>query len=177
MRLVRRDVTRYLDWNDHITYRLRRHAYLYTDRYSGAESCILCSRSGSWMGFTWSKFTLYRVGSKKVAPFSFCTCLCDILSGISMYRVFNFKVDRILIWVVYLLRFTTCYITQLNCVYSKCWKWYPFILMHLSTRFAMFLANFLGVLSFTSLIIIFAIALFTGACLLNFSKKHCLQWT
>jgi len=37
----------------------------------------------------------------------------------------------------------------------------------------MFLATFLNVLSF---LIIFAIALFTGDCLLNFSKKLYLQW-
>jgi hypothetical protein len=37
--------------------------------------------------------------------------------------------------------FTTCYITQLTWIYSKCWKWYPFISMHLSTRFTMFLLN------------------------------------
>jgi len=65
-----------------------------------------------------------------------------------LYRVFNLKVDRILIWVIYLLRFATCYFTQLTCIYSKCWKWCPFISMHLSTRFTMFLATFLHVLSF-----------------------------
>ena len=65
-----------------------------------------------------------------------------------IYRVFNLKVDRILIWVIYLLRFTTSYITQLTCSYSKCWKWCPFISMHLSTRFTMFLATFLSVFSF-----------------------------
>jgi hypothetical protein len=64
------------------------------------------------------------------------------------YRVFNLKVNRILIWVIYLLRFTICYITQLTCIYSKCWKWCPFISMHLSTGFTMFLATFLSVLSF-----------------------------
>jgi len=58
------------------------------------------------------------------------------------------KSGSILIRVIYLLRFTTCYITQLTCIYSKCWKWCPFISMHLSTRFAMFLATFLSVLSF-----------------------------
>ena len=88
------------------------------------------------------------------------------------YRVFNLKVDRILIWVIYLLRFTTCYITQLVCIYSKCWKWCPFISVHLSTRYIMFLATFLNVLSFISsmarVIFIFKI--------LNFSKKLCLQW-
>jgi len=82
------------------------------------------------------------------------------------YRGFNLKVDRILIRVIYLLRFT-CYITQLTYIYSKCWKWCPFISMHLSTRFTMFLTTFLGVLSFTSslarVIFIFKI--------LNFSKK------
>ena len=62
------------------------------------------------------------------------------------YRVFNLKVDRILILVFYLLRFTTCYITQLTSIYSKCLKWCPFISMHLSTRFIIFLATFLGVL-------------------------------
>ena len=61
---------------------------------------------------------------------------------------FNLKVDRILIWVIYLLRFITCYITQLTCIYSKCWKWCPFISVHLATRFTMFLATFLSVLSF-----------------------------
>ena len=66
------------------------------------------------------------------------------------YRVFNLKVDRILIWVIYLLRFTKCYITQLTCIYSNCWKLCPFISVHLSTRFTMFLANFLSVLQFTS---------------------------
>ena len=65
----------------------------------------------------------------------------------NIYRVFNLKVDHILIWVIYLLRFT-CYITQLTCIYSKCWKWCPFISMHLSTRFTMSLATFLSVLSF-----------------------------
>ena len=60
------------------------------------------------------------------------------------YRVLNLKVDRILIRVIYLLRFTT----QLTCTYSKCWKWCPFISMHLSTCFTMFLATFLSVLSF-----------------------------
>jgi hypothetical protein len=67
---------------------------------------------------------------------------------IYIYRMFSLKVDRILIWVIYLLRFKTCYITQLNYIYSKCWKWCPFISMHLSTRFTMFLATFLSVLLF-----------------------------
>jgi hypothetical protein len=58
------------------------------------------------------------------------------------------KSGPILIWVIYLLRFTTCYITHLTCIYSKCWKWCPFISMHLSTRFTMFLATYLSVLSF-----------------------------
>jgi len=66
----------------------------------------------------------------------------------TLYRVFNLKMDHILIWVIYLLRFTTCYITQLTCMYSKCWKWCPFISMHLSTHFTMFLVTFLSVLSF-----------------------------
>ena len=97
-----------------------------------------------------------------------------------IYRVFNCTGLHILIWVIYLLRFTTCYITQLTCIYSKCWKWCPFISVHLSTHFTMFLATFLSVLSFEpvsrNFLIIFAIALFTGACLLNFSKKLYLQW-
>ena len=71
-------------------------------------------------------------------------CMCMY---VCMYRVFNLKVDRILIWVIHLLRFTTCYITQLTYIYSKCWKWCPFISVHLSTRFTMFLATFLSVLS------------------------------
>ena len=41
---------------------------------------------------------------------------------IHIHRMFNLKVDRILIYVIYLIRFTTCYITQLTCIYSKCWK-------------------------------------------------------
>jgi hypothetical protein len=98
--------------------------------------------------------------------------LCKVCSSLDIYRVFDLKVDRILIWVIYLLKFTTCYITQLTCIYSKCWKWFPFISMHLSTRFTMFLATFLSVLSFTSsmarVIFIFKI--------LNFSRKLCLQW-
>jgi len=63
------------------------------------------------------------------------------------YRVFTLKVDRTLMWLIYLLRFTTCYITQLTCIYSKCWKRCPFISVHLSTlstRFTMFLATFLS---------------------------------
>jgi len=67
-----------------------------------------------------------------------------------MYRVFSLKVDRILIWIIYLLRFTTCYVTHLAFIYSKCWRWCPFISVHLSTRFTMFLETFLSVLSFTS---------------------------
>ena len=77
-------------------------------------------------------------------PLFFSLSLCYIY----IYMVFNLKVDRILIWVIYLLRFTTCYIIQLTCIYSKHWKWCPFISMHLSTRFTMFLATFLSVLSF-----------------------------
>jgi hypothetical protein len=95
------------------------------------------------------------------------------------YRVFNLKVDRILIWVIYLLRFTTYYVTQLTCIYSKCWKWCPFISMHLSTRFTMFLATFLSVLLFISSMarVIFIFNCFRSrVCLLNFSKKLCLQW-
>ena len=65
-----------------------------------------------------------------------------ILQGVQL------KSGPILIWVIHLLRFTTCYITQLTCIYSKCWKWCPFISMHLSTRFTMFLATFLSVLPF-----------------------------
>jgi hypothetical protein len=83
------------------------------------------------------------------------------------YKVFNLIVDCILIWVIYLLRFTTYYIIQLKCIYSKCWKWCPFISMHLSTCFIMFLATFLNF--FFHFLIIFAIELFTCACLLNFS--------
>ena len=69
----------------------------------------------------------------------------------TLYTVFNLKLDRILILVIYLLRFTTFYITQVTSIYNKCWKWCPFISMHLSTRFITFLATFLRVLSFTSL--------------------------
>jgi hypothetical protein len=66
-------------------------------------------------------------------------------------QVVQLKVYRLLILVMYLLRFTAHYITQLTCHYSKCWKLCPFISMHLSTRFTMFLATFLRVLSFTFL--------------------------
>ena len=72
---------------------------------------------------------------------------CEHLPNL-IYRVFNLKVDHIFIWVIYLLRFTICYITQLTCIYSRCWKWCPFISVHLSTRFTMFLATFLSILSF-----------------------------
>jgi hypothetical protein len=37
--------------------------------------------------------------------------------------------------------FTTCYITQLTWIYGRCWKLCPFISVHLSTRFTMFLLN------------------------------------
>jgi len=30
---------------------------------------------------------IYRVGHKKLAHLTFCTCPCDILSGVSMYIV------------------------------------------------------------------------------------------
>jgi hypothetical protein len=96
-----------------------------------------------------------------ISLFKYFVCVCVL------YSVFNLKVDCILIWVIYLLGFTTCYITQLTCIYSKCWKWCPFISMHISTCFTMFLATFLSVLSFTfsmaRVIFIFKI--------LNFSKK------
>jgi hypothetical protein len=56
--------------------------------------------------------------------------------------------DRILMWVIYLPRFTICYITQLTCIYSWCWKWCSFISVHLLTSFTMFLTTFLSVLSY-----------------------------
>jgi len=43
-----------------------------------------------------------------------CVCVCVY---IYIYRVFNLKIDPI-----YLLKFTTYYITQLTYIYSKCWK-------------------------------------------------------
>ena len=46
---------------------------------------------------------------------------CGILWTQYEIPVFNLKADRILIRVIYLLRIT-CYITQLTCIYSKCWK-------------------------------------------------------
>jgi hypothetical protein len=83
MHLVRRDVARYLAGNDHITYRFRRCVCLQTDRYSGAESCILCSSSGRCMGFIWSKFTLYmfmavrnRYASSSPRTFAGCNYYC-----------------------------------------------------------------------------------------------------
>jgi hypothetical protein len=38
-----------------------------------------------------------------------------------------------------------------NLYLNKCWKWCPFISLHLSTCFTMFLKTFISVLSFTSL--------------------------
>jgi hypothetical protein len=79
MRLVRRYVTRYLAGNGHITYRIRRHAYLNTDRYSSAESCILYSSSGCCMGFILSKFTLaYVYGRKEEICKQLPTYLCRL---------------------------------------------------------------------------------------------------
>jgi len=83
-----------------------------------------------------------------ISTFAWRKQIMNVFQNIRIYRVFNLKVNHILIWAIYLLRFTTCYITQLTCIYSKCWKWCPFISMHLSTRFTMFLATFLSVLSF-----------------------------
>jgi hypothetical protein len=68
--------------------------------------------------------------------------ICDDIQDVQL------KNGPILIWVIYLLIFTICYTTQLTCIYSKCSKWCPFISMHLSTCFTMFLATFLSVLSF-----------------------------
>ena len=80
----------------------------------------------------------------------FLYILCFLFSMPEVYIVqgVELKSGPILIWVIYVLRFTTCYITQLTCVYSKFWKWCPFISVHLSTRFTMFLATFLSVVSF-----------------------------
>ena len=125
-------------------------------------------------------WTMFEVHQVKLHIFGIPKCLqqCENVGTIKVniyniiYRMFNLKVDRILIWVIYLLRFIKCYITQLTCIYSKCWKWCPFISVHLSTRFTTFLATFLSVLSFTSsmarVIFIFKI--------LNFWKELCLQW-
>jgi hypothetical protein len=41
------------------------------------------------------------------------------------------KTGPILISVIYLIRFATCYIKQLACIYSKCWKLCQFISVHL----------------------------------------------
>ena len=129
-------------------------------------------KKGSYSGYR-SLCQLAVLMWSLLEPVHFCNNKFMLpVSVYGIYRVFNLKVDRILIWVIYLLRFTTCYITELTCIYNKCWKWCPFILMHLSTRFTMFLTTFLSVLSFTSsmawVIFIFKI--------LNFSKKFCLQW-
>jgi hypothetical protein len=35
----------------------------------------------------------------------------SIMLPVLIYRVFNLKVYRILTWIIYLLRFTTCYVT------------------------------------------------------------------
>ena len=89
----------------------------------------------------------YPVSFFSASSFRFIILFCP-LSHILTYRMFNLKVNRILIWVIYLLRFTTCYITQLNFLYSESWRWCPFISIHLSTRFTMFLATFHSILSF-----------------------------
>jgi len=38
------------------------------------------------------------------------------------YTGVQLKSGPMLIGVIYLLRFTTYYVTQLNFIYSKCWK-------------------------------------------------------
>ena len=104
--------------------------------------CLVCSIRISEQTAGLSFYSINRL--------NFITDVESVYSAVrteSLYRVFNLKVERILLWVIYLLRFTTCYITQLTSIYSKCWKWCPFISMHLSTRFTMFLATFLSVLS------------------------------
>jgi len=98
----------------------------------------------------WKRSKNGRMEQSKAMEYESRKASSDVLKPryIYIYRVFNLKVDCIFLWVIYLLRFITCYVTQLTCIYSKCWKWCPFISMHLSTRFTMFLATFLIVLSF-----------------------------
>ena len=41
--------------------------------------------SGRFLLHDWNMVLLYRMGHEKVARLPFCTCPCDILSGVSMY--------------------------------------------------------------------------------------------
>jgi hypothetical protein len=96
-------------------------------------------------------FYSYYIKLVSITSYLWCSCrvkskYCQIFQWLWLNRVFNLKVNRILIWVIYLLRFTIYYITQLTCIYSKCCKWFTFISMQFSTRFTMFLATFLSVL-------------------------------
>jgi hypothetical protein len=63
-------------------------------------------------------------------------CLClegmgCIIQGVQLKSGPYFNISNL---------FTT-HITQLTWIYSKCWKWCPFISVHLSIRFTMFLLN------------------------------------
>jgi len=77
--------------------------------------CIYEGRSSQTGTFN---FTIIKRGAS--------VAVLHVIEGVQL------KSGPILIWVIYLLRFTTCYITQLTCIYSKCWKWCPSISIHLS---------------------------------------------
>ena len=60
-----------------------------------------------------------------------CIIFFSVIQTGHILQGVHLKNGPILIRVIYLLRFTTCYITQLTCIYSKCWKWCPSISMYL----------------------------------------------
>ena len=65
------------------------------------------------------------------------------IQGVHLKSGPYFNMSNLFTKIYNMLYYTTC-------IYSKCWKWCPFISVHLSTCFTMFLATFLSVLSFTS---------------------------
>jgi len=74
-----------------------------------------------------------------------------VIQSVQLKSGLYFNISNLFTKIYNMLYYTTnLYITQLTCIYSKCWKWCPFISMHLSTRFTMFLTTFLSVPSFTS---------------------------
>jgi hypothetical protein len=130
-----------------------------------------CIALDKFLDTTITKFLTYP-------PFKFassCSISTIFLSQLIMFIIqgVQIKSGLISIWVIYLLIFTTSFITQLISIYSKCWKWCSFISIHLSTRFTMFLATFLSVLSFFNH---FGNITFYWSLPSKFFKKLCLQW-
>jgi hypothetical protein len=102
------------------------------------DLCSGCNTSRMYKVYTWNKvrqnhaFILWHF-----VIFTHCFVLLLKQGGLFVLRnegliqSVQLKSGPILIWVIYLLRFTTCYITKLTCIYSKCWKWCQIISMHL----------------------------------------------